>query len=175
MTRSEKTFIKFHNKNDKKGLRINFLNKQAMFDKLLRKTERTYNRQLADKIEDLNTNNPTEFWNNIKNLGPQKSKNIPMKVYNDDGSLMHDTASVLDKWKSDFQGLYNKPESHNVHFDNDFYESVKARLPALEGDPTISNQAETLNNDFKLDEMNRLCMKIKTGKAMGPDGAADGE
>ena len=75
---------------------------QNQFDKLLRKTERTYNRNLSENIEKLQTKNPTKFWEYIKKLGPRTSNKIPTMVKDDKGNYVTDSASVLNKWKKNF-------------------------------------------------------------------------
>ncbi len=50
----------------------------------LRKTEREYNRQVIDNIEEVCTSNPREFSKLQKRLGPRKCTEIPLKVYNEE-------------------------------------------------------------------------------------------
>ena len=66
-------------------LRQTFLNARHSFNKLLREKERNYKRKFLCKIENVNQNNPKEFWSTIKTLGPKK-KDIPLKI-TIDGSL----------------------------------------------------------------------------------------
>ena len=81
MSNAEKMFKScLHNSARSKVLRHEFLTKRKLFDKLLRSTERKYNRQKALEIEQINTTNPSEFWKQISALGPKKSTPIPMKV-----------------------------------------------------------------------------------------------
>ena len=80
MANSEKEYKRCKNSSSKRYLRQFFIEKQAKFDKLLRKSERTYNRQLADKIENLNSENPQQFWEQIKYLGPKECKKTLCRV-----------------------------------------------------------------------------------------------
>ena len=86
MVRAEKSLRKNINRSLRSYLRSDFLTKQKQFDKLLRQTERRYNRQKAFDIEQINTKNPTEFWRQINDLGPKKSQKIPMEVYDSTNS-----------------------------------------------------------------------------------------
>ena len=97
------------------SLREIYLAKQRIFDKALRDTERSYNRHIADQIEDCTTNDPKQFWDHIQRLGPQKSKEIHLKGYNDLGVTCN-INNVLNKWRADFQNLYNAPDADNEVF-----------------------------------------------------------
>ena len=104
MSKAEKLFMKCKSNNpERRTLRSNFIYKRASFDKLLRKSERNYNRQLADKIETLNTNDPKEFWNNIRMLGPLKRNAIPRQVYDDARHIVSDSDLVMKKWRSEYR------------------------------------------------------------------------
>ena len=81
--------------------------KQGIFDKHFRNTERVCNTKFADYIEDTNTNDPVQSWNQINRLGPQKKSEIPMSVMWENGSVSNEFDIVMDTWKSDFSNLYN--------------------------------------------------------------------
>ena len=171
MSKAEKLFMKCKSNNhERRTLRSNCVYKRASFDKLLRKSERNYNRQLADKIETLNTNDPREFWNNIKMLGPHKRNAIPMQVYDDAGHTVSDSDSVMKKWRSEFENLYNKPADMDGQFDDSFYEYVKSRLEVIENELQICNAVNVeLDQDFTISEIKKLCAKLKMGSSTSPD------
>ena len=89
------------------------------FDKTLRKYERKYYQDKAINIENLNKNNPRVFWDAIKKLGPKKKTSIPMNIHDNNG-FNTDPDVVLNKWKDDFNSLYNPPEE-GLHYDEEFY------------------------------------------------------
>ena len=153
----------------KKHFRTLFLEKQAKFDKLLRNTERTYNRQLADMIEDLDSENPKKFWEQIKKLGPKKSKNLPMQVYDPNGALISDTETVLHVWKQEFSNLYNVPDDSGSDFDNDFYERIKHEKRNMERHYDQYPEHSDLNNDVSIQEVNNATRRLKDDKATGCD------
>ena len=101
-------------------LRNTFKEKQSIFDKALRNAERSCNYRFADEIEEINTRDTTVFWNYIKQLGPQKSKEIPLNVYNTNGVLSQAIATVLQVWHNEFSYLYNIPGRQNDMCDNEF-------------------------------------------------------
>ena len=135
MSAAEKLYTKCkHINTQNKALYQTFIFKRKIFDKLLRRTERSYNRKKAIEIETINTSNPTEFWKQIKSLGPERSSKIPMEVYDENGpqggNRVSDENYVLNQWKDDFYQLYNMPPDLNSEFDGVFYEEIKSTLPA---------------------------------------------
>ena len=97
------------------------------FDKALPKKERLCRGKNAGKIESLNKFNHKEFWREINKLGPQKTGQIPNKVYVGN-SVVSDTDVVLTKWKSVFQQLYNLPKDDSDRYDNELYNFIKGQL-----------------------------------------------
>ena len=62
------------------------------------------------EIEHFSANNPRQFWEHIKKLGPNKRKEIPLCVKNEDDTLESSEKQVLLKWQNDFASLYrNSP------------------------------------------------------------------
>ena len=53
---------------------------RKQFDKMLKKAERIYGTEFMQNIELLNKNNPKEFWNKLRNLGPSKENLLPNKA-----------------------------------------------------------------------------------------------
>ena len=62
--------------------------------------------------------NPNEFWEKIKKLGPRKSNSIPVEAYGENREVITDENFVLDKWKTEFENLYNSTGPNE--FDTDF-------------------------------------------------------
>lgn len=56
---------------------------QSKFDK--RFFKRQFERGQALQLEQLQLNNPHQFWRQINKLGPQKSKAIPMEILKENG------------------------------------------------------------------------------------------
>ena len=131
-----------------------FFYKRKLFDKLLRSTERKYNRQKAYQIEQINTSNPTEFWKQISSLGPKKNTEIPLKVYNANGDIVNEHNTVLESWKNDFSGLYNIPEGTNTCFDNEFYHNLKTELDNIKDFELGNIIANTENYNLELEKCN---------------------
>ena len=75
-------FVKF-SKSDKRNIPLRTRLKsiyrlyQCKFDNMLRRKEHSFNKSQIDKLEQINTDNPTDLWNHIKKLGPRKEADIP--------------------------------------------------------------------------------------------------
>ena len=81
------------------ALRSEYIPTRNSFDKLLRKSERDFRRAQALEIDDLNTNNPNEFWQKIQRLGPRRDKDILMEVIDDNGDSNNDENVIFERWK----------------------------------------------------------------------------
>ena len=176
MSEAEKTYRKCrHGTSHMRKLREEFLCKRKSFDKLLRSTERKFNRKKALEIEQINTSNPVEFWKHISSLGPKKNNSIPMKVYDNSNPTPNSTTvdphQVLERWKIDFHGLYNMPEESTNTFDSNFFDNIKNELSHLKYKELhdVSADSQTYNQAFSSEELHKVRNKLKNGKSVGPD------
>lgn len=118
----------------------------------------------------MTTTNPNEFWSKIRNIGPRKRSDIPMEVYGSDGSILYDEDSVRNKWKQDFENIYNGDNSER-DFDNEFYRRSLNHKIFLESnmlDPLYQCNEE-LNSETTLDEILTVVNASKKGKSAGID------
>ena len=123
---------------------------------------------MQDKIENICTENPTQFWNYIKKLGPQFNNKIPEEVYDEHGNIKTDLDEVLRKWKLDYENLY-KPV--NDSFDDTFYNEILQLLRNAENrmnDPLYVPNA-FLNKNFDANEIDQVIDRLKNRKAPGID------
>ncbi len=112
----------------------------------------------------MNTNNPTEFWNELNNLGPHKKTQIPMEVYDSEGNITNNTNTVLNTWKSEFNELYKGYQ--NSEFDTNLYEYTQAERVRLEStcinmNEGYINQIISIEEVFKV--LNKMCNNIAVG------------
>ena len=128
---SEKIFLQSKKQRNSKNQLQNFRHNQHLFDREFRKAKREYNREIQCNIENLNSNRPTEFWEEVNKLGPTKKDNIPLEVYNEQDEIINDIPSVLKKWENDFKGLYNF-ESKDAGSNETFYKDILLRKQNLE-------------------------------------------
>ena len=169
MAAAEKSYRKCpFNSSLRPSLRDHFKQKRAIFDKELRKAERAYNRSFADKIEDINTSDPKAFWEHIQRLGPQKTSEIPLKVHDGSDGFSEDLNVVLGTWRSDFESLYNIPDGDNDVFNEQCLGDILAEKNRLETQ-SASFESADFNEPFTIEELDKVCQRLKNGKALGPD------
>ena len=170
MHETEKRYLRFHgNTAAKSRLRTDFLIAQRSFDRKLRQTERAYRKSFCNDIEGMTTENPNEFWEKIKRLGPRQSTNIPMEIYGQNGEILTDENIVLETWKQDFENLYNNGDGND--FNTDFHREALSHKLLLEDrmlDPLYISNPE-LNHNITITEIERLVMNAKNGKSVGID------
>ena len=142
---------------------------KAYYYKLLRQSEREYDKNIAEQVESISDKDPKQFWEQIKKLGPQHNKHIPMQVYDDHGAVKCDRDEVLNKWKNDFKNLYNMPEDATSEFDEEFYAWAKLQKQYLESQPDFNTAFSNLDIDLSMDEIHLACSRLKSKKAVGPD------
>ena len=169
MRQKETLFKKSKYKKDKQILWISFKHAQSQFNKKFKFFKYQYEKTKMIEFETLNINNPIEFWNKIKQLGPYKKNSIPMEVIKENGILVTDSDSVLSIWQSEFRKLYNLDVTEN--FDHSFYKLVTHSLKCkqeLMNDPMYISES-ILNMNISISEVTRLVKKAKSGKAVGVD------
>ncbi len=152
-------------------LREEFISAQRAFDKCLKKEKRHFERSRVFNLEKANTENPVEFWKFISNLGPKKVTKPIWEVYGDDGDIVSDKTSVLNKWRDDFRSLLTPPtclDPAQLQFEQEIRMSNASREKALIEDPAQVNQA--INQPFTDEEVEKIINKAKSGKACGVDG-----
>ena len=77
-------------------------------------------KSVANDIETMSFTNPNEFRNKIRKLGLWNKSIIPKGVLKEGGILLTTERDVLQRWRTDFENLYN---SNFNHFN--FVKSVK--------------------------------------------------
>ena len=122
---------------------------------------------MLNHIDNLNVNNPQDFWKHIKHLWDRKSR-IPLKVYKD-GVLSSNEQIVTKTWHDDLKKLYSNNE--NLEGDAEFYDNAvdhKCVLENMMSSPGyISN--EMINNPISFDEVVNCINRLKNGKTPGVD------
>ena len=167
--KAEKQFLRCSN-SDRQNLRALFKACQQTFDKRYRKLKRQYQRSVQCDIERLNTENPKEFWDTLKKLGPQKNTEIPMEVYDMHGNITTDQTTVLNTWKNDFETIFNS-QNADSDFDDDFYaDTIRAKIE-LENEMNTGSPEhnELMDSPITVNELITVLRKAKNNKAVGMD------
>ncbi|VDI61569.1 Hypothetical predicted protein, partial [Mytilus galloprovincialis] len=93
-----------------------------------------------------------------------------MEVYGEDGTILTDDETILNKWKTEFQNIYNTDNAAS-NFDDEFYRQVSTHKSSLEDkmlDP-LYNANQDRNTTITIENIRRLVYKTKNGKSCGID------
>ena len=155
MREKETVYIKYRGPNRlKKTLRNDFKTAMQSFDKKLRYYKKQYRYNSMNEIESCKTENPKQFWEYIKKLGPKKKRNIPLKVYGEDGCLTSCKQTVLNKWKNDFESLFKSNDLQT--YDATFYKNAIDSKRILETDFTQEFHESHLNKVIDQEEVQKI-------------------
>jgi hypothetical protein len=172
MHNREKLLKSFNSKQDKRIKLANFKECQYKFDKKYRYYERNSRYNMSETIDNLNTSNPKQFWEEIKKFGPkQKQKQlIPLEVYDENHSIVHDPKIVIDHWQRDFYNLYNNFTAENdekIGFLNQIKTENEIRERQIT-DPVYTSNRD-LNRNIDISEVRKYVYKAKNKKSPGID------
>ena len=96
-----------------------------------------------------------------------------MEVYvnGSEGIKTNDQEEVLEKWKSEFKDLYNKPADENSNCDDVFFNDILSSMPGIKSFELNNTDANFVdyNRPFTPGELNKIRCKMKDKKAVGPD------
>ena len=153
VVQSEKKFLKCKGPPPERHLlRMTYLDNQQTFDRTYNKAKRQYHREQQNKLLTVESENPKQFWNMIKRLGPRQNTEIPLEIIDNNGQIVCDIPAVLDHWKLEFHNLYNKSNLENN------VDEVKTVF------------TNNMDEPFCISEVSKAIQHAKNGKAPGPDG-----
>ena len=135
---------------------------------MLRRKDHSFNISQIDKLEQINTNNQTDFWNHIKRLGPRKEDDIPFAVRTEDGMITNEESIFLKTWENEISNLLNRPDEVLNKFDKTFFNEKKLQKDLME-DMTSSNEEIELKEKITEYEIEKAVEKLKLQKAVGCD------
>ena len=137
----------------KKDLRHVFAEKRKNFDRYSQRAKRQYWYSSQEQLLDVQHGDPREFWKRIGKIGvgSERQKSIPMEVMADDGTVIKDTDTVLNKWKNCFSNLLNSNQSH-----------IDINVNSVISD-------DFLDNEILYEEVVNAIAKSKSGKSPGID------
>ena len=162
----ERAYLKSKPSRERVLNRIAFKSAQDIFDKRYRFFERAFKKKEMFEIENIRSNDPKVFWDQLKKLGPRREQAIPLEVYNAEGDIVTDPRKVLEQWQSEFQKLYAATSNEQV-------DDVHQRLIMTENhfhDPLYEEPLDSsLNLPFTLTEIERVVIEAKNNKATGMD------
>ena len=81
--------------------------------------------------------NPTDFWNHIKKLGPRKEDDIPFAVRTE--MITIEESIVLKTWENEISNLLNRTDEVLSKFDTTFFNGKRLQEDLIK-DMTSSNE-----------------------------------
>ena len=101
----------------------------------------------------------------FNNLGPRKTCDIPLEIYDENGEICIDINQVLDKWRSEYNHLYNFQTSPGV-FDDEFRDQCENDLNDMNDS---CDCLPGINDAITLEEVAYAISVAKPRKAVGID------
>ena len=175
---------------ERRHLLTHFKNKRNDFDKQLRQAQKKYYREQQSHLHTLCTDDPKEFWRHMNRLGPEKSDlHAPNSVELDNGHITSDPEVVLQKWKTDIEGLYqinqiytsetteflNNLNQMSQRWEHEFSEIHKQGPRTNDEDEAgrIRRANEMLNRPITLHETTNILKRTRNGKAVCVDNVSN--
>lgn len=166
----EKSFIGCTgNRHAKTRLHNDYIQSRQVFGKTLRRTERSYRKSVAVDIETMSSRNPNDFWEKIRNLGPRRNKNIPFEVIDESGNITRNEQDVLERWRCDFENLYNGVQSDEFDFDHYLQANIHKTLLEQNMEDPLYTTNNSLNAIIITDEIHKIVMQSKLRSSSGFD------
>lgn len=168
--KAEKIFTRCRDPVTRREKRTHYKSAQQLFDRRYRFYERKYKRSIIDQIEESCTDNPRQFWEHLKRIGPRKKSKRTQGVYAEDGeTIITDNDVVHERWRGDFETLLNNLDTSQ--FDETFHNDIKTRVYLQEqnmNDPLYDGTVD-INVDISFDEVKKVVTKSKANKSAGID------
>jgi len=135
-------------------IRGSYFRKKKEYNKLIRKRKKDYETDCLMQLQNLQENNPTAFWNLLKqfknaNSTPKALEEIPP-----------------DSWVTHFKALHEKRRLERQNFDTEFEMKIKDNLKALE---ELNTEQGPLDCQITEAEISSAITALKNKKASGED------
>ena len=170
---AEKRWLKFKGSTASRNkLRAEYCSLRHEFDKMNRRAKRAHQSHEQQKLYDklYNTENPRDFWTQIGKIGISNDRktSIPFEVIANDNTVKTDYSSVLGKWKTDYEQLYNYECDSNT-FDNQNLQYVKECVKNQNSGVFPRPDCSSLNLPITYEEVHKAVYEAKLRKASGID------
>jgi hypothetical protein len=122
----------------------------------------------------MSTTNRKEFWDKINKLGPRSNITFPEEIVDCNGNVICEERFVLEKWRKDFENLYNCADS--TDFNSEHFERAKVHKLLLENnmDDPLYTPNESLNKNINIEEICLVVEQAKSTSAVGIDNISYG-
>ena len=168
MVEQECSLRKYNLRFIKRDLRHAYKCARQEFDKMYRRLERQYKRGQMLELENTCKNDPKNFWNHLKKLGPSKNKTIPTEVYDHENEIVTDKERILEKWRSEFCSLYNPVSGEGNRTWLNYIKQQITMFEDIMADP-LFKATDSLNHNLTVGEVREAAYKAKNRKAVGID------
>lgn len=119
-----------------------------------------------EKIENLVTNNPEEFWDALNRLGPRIKSRLRCEALDMNGNITRDELEVENHWFQSYRTHCGAAPKGD--FDQNFLENCCSELSMMRAkDKNVG--MEDLNSYIKREEVYKMVMRGKNNKACGAD------
>ena len=147
-----------------------FVQKRKLFDHTLQQAKRRYWIKLQDSLLCEYKHDSRYFWQRIGKIGISngRKQKIPMEIVNTDGLVSNNHKDVLDRWRTDYVGLFSADALSDKIFDLDFYDDAMAELSRHDM-PYPHTEPLMLESDIVESEVKRAVKRAKIRKATGYD------
>ena len=139
---------------------IKHIESKKHFRKTFRQAEAMFKASIEKCIEECSELDQRQFWYLLKK--DQKSRKHGHILKDNNGEIVTDQKVVSEMWKSHFDQL-GKPSMCD-NYDDDFKDFVESEVKSFElsQNEMVDN---VLSDPVSPDEVERVCRKLKTGKA----------
>ncbi|CAG2220363.1 unnamed protein product [Mytilus edulis] len=138
-------------------------NKTCDAERQWKRSKRNYQLEQQNKLQKLGEKNSSEFWKSIGKLGlanDRKSRQT-FQIRSETGEIISDIDSVLEKWKIDYEKLYNSADI-NGSYDDEFLKDIKNKLQNRNNLVNDNNIDTTeLNRAIERDEVREAVFRAK--------------
>ena len=168
---AEKEFVKFKGtEQEKQQKRLEFKDRQSLFDKAFRKAKYIFQHKAELEIETLVGKSGREMWQKIEEMGPKvRRQNIPEEVIVD-GLVCRDIERVTLEWEQIFSNMYNGVPLGAQRFDSGFLTQIRSQNDHT--NVKIKRQ-NSLNLPISVKEVISAVQKAKVKKAVSVDNVSN--
>ena len=172
MCKSEKEWIKCPSNNQQRNhLKHIFIEKRKLFDKVVQRSKRRHWKEMQEELLNSCKSNSKDFWKKIGRIGVggERNRSIPKKTETPDGHISFKTEDVLNKWKRDFESLYNNTSAHQNIQVPENNNNMSRNTHGTTNEQYGSTRVNALNTGITILEVKEAVKSLHKNRAVGQD------